>query len=131
MPRATQSTRDILSETFESGRRVLVPQLATLMRRDKITEVEAAEERRRFWQRAITEQEEASLWQQGMTPYEISKQVYPDRWDMAGAEGRVHESEIAAWSHKHAQKGTPQPSAPPMTPQAPASPQPEPMVEGY
>lgn len=128
MPENPQSSRDILAEVMDQGRKSLVPHIAEMLKRTGIREVDAAETRRRFWQRALTPEQEANLWAQEMlrrgitelvpgSPEAvdiglgISKAVYPDRWDMSMAEGRTHESEIGEWAWSQAQKGPPTPKA--------------------
>lgn len=115
--------RDVLAQVMADGRKTLVPLLAELLRRDGIETVESKEERRLFWQRALTPEQEQALWMQEMatrgvtelTPETaaqiglgISKQVYPARWDMLAADGRDHESDQIRWAYKHAQKGPPE-----------------------
>jgi hypothetical protein len=116
------SPRDILAQTMADGRKSVVPYLAEMLKRDKIAEVPPDEERRRFWQRALTPEQETALWQQEMqqrglmelTPelaldigLKISQQVYPDRWDMMPAEGRDAQSQQAQWAMKHTRAGPP------------------------
>lgn len=120
------SSRDILAETMIQGRKVLTPLLSEMLKRKGIQEVDAAEQRRRFWQRALTPEQEAALWQQemiarGLTELVpgspeavqiglgISKAVYPDRFDMLEGEGRDHASAQAEWAWKMAQEGPPEP----------------------
>ena len=116
--------RDLIAQTMRDGQRVIVPHLAEMLKREGIETVDAAEERRRFWQRAATPEQEQQMWLTEMAALgltellpgspqaldiglKISKAVYPDRWDMAGGEGREHESEQAEWAWKMAQKGPP------------------------
>jgi hypothetical protein len=135
------SQRDILAEVMAQGRKVLVPHLAEMLKREKIETIGGAEERRRFWQRAMTPEQEQMLWQTEManrgitelTPdvaleigLGISQKVYPSRWDMATAEGREHESEIAQWAWQHAKKGDPNAAAD----EQPTPAQPAPTNEG-
>jgi hypothetical protein len=125
--------RDILAETMTQGKKVLVPMLAEMLKRKGIETVESKEERRRFWQRAATPEQEALMWQQemanrGLTELVpgapqtldiglgISKRVYPDRWDMAPGEGRDTESAQAEWAARHARKGPPEAEAAPAEP---------------
>ena len=124
MPDA-KAPRDIFAETMSDGRKVLVPYLAEMLKRGKISEVDAKDERRRFWLRAMTEEQEAQLWQQAMlqrgltpetlTPEQatdiglgIAKQVYQARFDMMEKEGRDTPSAQATWAWKHAQMGPPE-----------------------
>lgn len=124
-----QSSRDILAEQMIQGRKVLVPHLAQMLKRRGIQEVDATEQRRRFWQRVLTPEQEAQLWQQEMAMrgitelvpgspealdigLGIAKQVYPDRFDMMAGEGRDHESDQADWAWKMASKGPPPEEAP-------------------
>ena len=124
-PKDPGSPRDILAQTMTDGRKVLVPHLAGLLKRNKIAEVESSEERLRFWQRALSPEQEQLLWQQEMAArgiqqlvpgspevldidLGISKQVYPSRWDMLPGEGRDDQSDQAMWAWKHAQKGPPE-----------------------
>jgi hypothetical protein len=111
---------------MEQSRTALTPNLAALLKRDKIKELSSAEERERFWRRALSDEQEQALWQQMMlskgitqlTPgapetlamgLEISKQVYPDRHDMAPGEGRTTEAQQAEWAARHARRGPPKP----------------------
>lgn len=126
-----ESPRDILATTMRDGRKVIVPLLAEMLKRRGIEEVDNTEERRRFWQRALTPEQEAALWQQEMTSrgitelvpgspealdigLGISKQVYPDRWDMMAGEGRDQGSAQAVWAAKHARRGPPEQTQEPM-----------------
>jgi hypothetical protein len=124
MAESAGSPRDILAQTMADGRKVLVPYLATMMKRSDIKEVDASEQRRRFWQRALTPEQEQQLWVQELAArgipqlvpgspdavdigLKISKQTYPDRWDMLPGEGRDNQSDQAMWAWKQAQKGPP------------------------
>ncbi len=123
MPKDAVSSRDILAETMSDGRKAVVPYLAEMMRREsKIAEVPPDEERTRFWQRALTPEQEAQLWASEMqargittlTPEQatdiglkIGSQVYPDRFDMMGQEGRTTQAQQARWAWKHMQAGPP------------------------
>lgn len=126
MPDTAGSPRDVLAEVMAEGRKVLVPHLAEMLKRTQIKEIDTSEERQRFWQRAITPEQEQLLWQEGMarlgtlelTPdqaldlgLQISKRVYPDRWDMLGGEGRDAQSDQAMWAWKQAKLGPPVPRA--------------------
>ncbi len=121
-----ESSRDILAEQMASGRKVLVPILAEMLKTSRVKEVDTSEERRLFWEPAITDEEEDRLWADAMiregingpvTPemlplmtkigLEISHRKFPDRWDMAGAEGRNTDAQTAEWALKHALKGRP------------------------
>jgi hypothetical protein len=93
---APQSPRDILAEVMDQSRKALVPHLAEMLKRSKIKEVDSSEERTRFWQRALTPEQEQELWRQelvkagtldtsALSPQQllgigitISQQVYPD-----------------------------------------------------
>lgn len=122
MPEAN-SPRDILAETMSQGRKALVPNLASMLKREKIAEVPPDEERRLFWQRALTPEHEAQLWRDEMmqrgiselTPEQavdiglkLAQQVYPGRFDMMAAEGRSTQAEQATWAWNHAQHGPPE-----------------------
>lgn len=125
MPEAAASPRDILAETMADGRKSVVPYLAEMLKRDKIAEVPSDEERRRFWQRAVTPEQEQQLWlgemqARGLTPetmtpeqaldlgLKIGQQVYPDRWDMMSGEGRNTQAQQATWAWKHTKLGPPE-----------------------
>lgn len=133
MPEAPSSPRDILAETMADGRKVITPYLAEMLKTSRVAEVPTAEERKRFWQRAMNEQQEAELWvtemqRRGLPPVPpadpvqadeylkqmtdvglgISKQVYVDRWDMMPQEGRDTQADQARWAWKHAKVGPPQ-----------------------
>ena len=120
--------RDILARTMRDGRDVLIPHIAEMLRREGIAEVPSDEERRRFWQAALTDEQEQQMWTQAMIArgitqlipgspeaidigLGISKAKYPDRWDMLEGEGRNHASQQATWAMKHARKGPPAPNA--------------------
>lgn len=121
-----ESPRDILARVMDGGRKTVVPLLAEMLRRKGIAEIPSAEERRRYWQRALTVEQEQQLWAEEMarrgiqqlTPgapetiemgLGIAKQVFPDRFDMMTGEGRDQASAQAEWAYKHAQRGEPQP----------------------
>lgn len=133
MPDKPLAPRDILARVMDDGKKTLTPHLAEMLRRDGIEEVDGGEQRRRFWQRAISPEQEAILWQQAMVQrgitqllpgspaaleigLGISKSVYPDRWDMAPQEGRDHQSQQAEWAWTLARRGAPQPKADEMQP---------------
>lgn len=118
-----QSPRDILAEVVSEGRKVLVPHLAEMLKRSNIAEVTPSEERQRFWQRAMTPEQEQQAWQAEMaqrglaelTPEQavdiglaVSKRVYPGRWDMMTGEGRDTQAQQATWAWKHAKQGNPE-----------------------
>ncbi len=120
-----KSHRNILAELMAGGQKTLVPHLAEMLKRTGIEEVDASGERERFWQPALTDEQEQEAWRQEMAArgitqlvpgspevidigLKISKVKYPARWDMAPGEGREHESEQAELSYKHARKGQPQ-----------------------
>lgn len=135
MPEKPLSPRDIQARVMEDGKKTLVPHLAALLNREGITEVLPAEERRRFWQRAMTPEQEQEVWVQEMAQAGITQlvpgapetielglrvaaTVYPDRFDMLAQEGRDTPSAQAAWAMKHARRGppTPKPRPAPTTP---------------
>lgn len=126
MPDA-ESSRDIMARQMTEGRKVLVPYLAEHFKRKGIKQLDAAEQKRRFAQRALTPEQEAALWAQEMASrgltelvpgspqvleigLGISKQVYPDRWDMMTGEGRDHASDQAEWAMKMAKECFPEPA---------------------
>lgn len=118
-----QGTRDIVADVMAQGRKTTVPILAEMLKREKIARVAPADEHALFWTRALTPEEEQAkgqelMQQQGvtgpMTPkqelafrLELSKHVFPQRWDAARGGGRSAPSEIAMWADKHAKKGPP------------------------
>lgn len=118
-----QGTRDIVADVMAQGKKTTVPILAEMLKREKIARVPAADERALFWTRALTPEEEQAKWQelmgqQGivgpMTPeqqlnlsLEVSKHVYPQRWDAMRGAGRSAPSEQAMWANGHAKKGPP------------------------
>jgi hypothetical protein len=120
--------RDILARTMKDGRDVLIPHIAEMLRREGIAEVPSDEERRRFWQAALTDEQEQQMWAQAMIArgitqlipgspeaidigLGIAKAKYPDRFDMMGQEGRDHASQQALWAMRHAKAGPPTPKA--------------------
>lgn len=124
----SMSSRDILARVMRDGRKVLVPHLAEMLQREAIETVESKNERKLFWERAVTPEQEAQMWlgemaARGITELvpgspeaadiglKISKSVYPARWDMMSGEGRQHASEQAMWAWKHAKQGPPEPKA--------------------
>ena len=125
MPDA-RSPRDMLAEIMAGARQVMVPHLAEMLRTDRVKNVPPNEERARFWQRALTPEQEQQMWvdeaiARGITAWvpgsaealdaglKISKAVFPGRWDMAGQEGRSTEAQQAEWAWKHAKQGAPEP----------------------
>lgn len=125
--------RNTLAGLMAGGQKALVPHLAEMLKREGIEELDASDERERFWQSALTDAQEQEMWRQEMAArgitqlvpgspgvidigLKISKSKYPTRWDMAPGEGREHESEQATWAYKQAKKGPPKPKGPaPMT----------------
>lgn len=122
------SSRDILARVMRDGRKVIVPHIAEMLKREGIETVESKEERRLFWLRAVTPEREARMWldemaQRGLTELvpgspealemglKISKSVYPSRWDMLEGEGRDHQSEQSMWALKAAKQGPPESKA--------------------
>jgi len=121
-----KSPRDLLAETMSGGRKVLVPHLAEMLKTNRVKELGSAEERERFWQAAITDAQEAQMWQdematRGLTELvpgspevvdiglKVSKAKYPSRWDMMVAEGRDTTPVQAEWAARHARRGPPVP----------------------
>lgn len=118
------SPRDLLAETMAGGRKVIVPHLAEMLKTRRVQELGSSEERRRFWQPAITDAEEQQMWRdemaaRGLTALvpgspaavdiglKVSKVKYPDRWDMAPQEGRDTDSAQAEWAARHMRLGPP------------------------
>jgi hypothetical protein len=93
------------------------------------TTLTAPQERAAFWKRAMTPEQEAQLWQQGLAEAaqqginpddaikqlapKISAQVYTYRWQMAAWGGRDTPDKVAAWASKHAAAGPPDDSLTP------------------
>lgn len=119
------SQRDVLGEFMASSKKELIPYLAEMMRTRRVQEVGTAEMRRRFWQPAITDDEEQRLWEEemvrdGLTPdtltpehvlrigLKLSQIKYPDRWDLAGQEGRTTDAQKSMWAYQMAEKGPPE-----------------------
>lgn len=124
MPDA-ESSRDIMARTMTDGRKVLVPYLAEHFKRKGIRELDPAEQKRRFVQAAITDDQERQMWIQEMTSrglaelvpgspqaldigLGIAKVKYPDRFDMLAGEGRDHASDQAEWAMKMAKQCYPE-----------------------
>lgn len=63
------------------------------------TEISAKEERRLFWLRKPGVDEQA-LWAQGKNPSEISRALYPIRWELLSMGGRITKTEQVKWA-KH------------------------------
>lgn len=118
------SRRDLLAEVMAGAQKVQTPLLAEQLRTDRVQAVDTSEERRRFWQAAISEQQEQQMWRdemaaRGLTTVlpgspeaidigmRISKAKYPDRFDMMGQEGRNTVAQQAQWAFRHMQKGPP------------------------
>lgn len=116
--------RDMLAQIMQAGKETLIPHLAEMLKRDALVEVGSDGERRLFWQPALTDEQEARMWQQAMIQrgitelvpgspaaieigLGISKAKYPGRWDMLEGEGRDHASDQAEWAMKHAREGPP------------------------
>lgn len=126
MPNQPAAPRDVLARVMVEGKKTLVPLLGEMLRRKGIEEVDGGEMRRRYWQAALTDEQEQQMWTQEMIArgitqlvpgdpqtldigLKISKAKYPDRWDMLGQEGRDQSSAQAEWAWKQAQKGPPAP----------------------
>lgn len=109
---------------FHEGKQAIVPHLAEMLKRKGIEELPTSEQRRRFHQAAITDEQEQQMWAQEMIArgitqlvpgdpqtidigLKISKAKYPDRWDMAAGEGRDTSSAQAEWLWKMARTGPP------------------------
>lgn len=133
MPEA-KSSRDVLAQVMDEGKKRMIPLLAEMMKRDAIAEVPPDEERRQFWAPAITDEQEQQMWQQEMTTrgvspemandpeqaqkyldqmvdigLKIASQKYPGRFDMMTGEGRNTQAQQALWAWRHAQAGSPKP----------------------
>ncbi len=125
MPEAA-APRDVLAEVMDGGKKAIVPHLAEMLRRKGIAEVPTAEQKRRFDQPAITDEQEQQMWQQEMIArgiqqlvpgdpatidigLKISKAKFPDRWDMMTGEGRDKTSAQAEWAWKMARSTLPKP----------------------
>jgi hypothetical protein len=70
------------------------------------TKLSAEDERRLFWLRDPQVDEQA-LWQQGKTPAEISKALYPHRWQVLTAGGRIKLEDQTAWAERQLRLGPP------------------------
>lgn len=121
---STKSRRDLLAEVMAGAQRVQTPLLAELLLSDRVQKVDPSDERRRFWQAAITDEQEQQMWRdeataRGVTAWvpgspealdaglKIAKVKYPDRFDMMGQEGRNTTAQHALWAWGHAKKGMP------------------------
>lgn len=119
-----KTQRDLLAEVMAGAQRVQTPLLAEQLKSDRVSAVDSSEERRRFWQAAITDEQEQQMWRdemaaRGLTTVlpgspeaidigmAISKSKFPDRWDMAEQEGRNTTAQQATWAWNHAKKGAP------------------------
>lgn len=125
MPELT-APRDILAQVMKDGKDVMVPLLAEQLKREAIDEVPSDEQRRLWWQRALTPEQEQQEWMnemaaRGLTELipgspevteiglKIAPKVYPSRFDMMTAEGRDSQSAQAVWSWKMAKTKPPEP----------------------
>ena len=121
-----KSPRDILGEVMAGAQKTQTPLLAELLKSDRVTEVDSSEERQRFWQSALTDEQEQQMWADAMAArgltqlvpgsrevldigMAVSKAKYPTRFDMMEQEGRTTEAQQAMWAAEHARKGMPEP----------------------
>ena len=121
-----RSPRDLLAEVMAGAQRVQTPLLAELLKTDRVQPVDSSEERRRFWQAAITDEQEQQMWRDEMAArglqvvlpgspeaidigMRIAKVKYPDRFDMMSQEGRNTVAQQAQWLWSHAKKWPPEP----------------------
>lgn len=89
-------TREQVGEAVEDG----------LDRDPTMRHLPPERERELFWQRAMTPEQEAQLWAQGVDPWAISAMVYPERWKLSKM-GRTTLTQQARWFKEHQKKGPP------------------------
>lgn len=115
-----RTARALIARVEQMGRQV-ASSLGTPYGNDDIS---AEEERRRFWLRDPTV-DATALWAQGKTPKEISQALYPHRWELLSAGGRITLEEQVKWAEHHARlgppEGTPEPPDASQTTTAPDS----------
>lgn len=120
MPRAPQSSREVLGSILAKNRPVIAETLAAVIGRGPRQE-KAESDRRLFWTPAIGLEEAQRLADSGMDPFEQSRQEWPYRWDAVDKDGRDTLKKQAAWVARMTRLGPPEdlirrPAAPdPMT----------------
>ena len=55
-------------------------------------------------ERHLTPEQEAALWQQGLTPEEIGMQVFKNRERLMKSGGRIEPSQWISWANRQAQR---------------------------
>lgn len=114
-----ERTARVLAERIESMGRAVAEAQGTPYGNEMIS---AEEERRLFWLRDPTVDEQA-LWAAGTnTPAEISKKLYPHRWKILGAGGRIKLPEQVRWAERQLSMGPPEGTPTPPEPE-PVEPQ--------
>ena len=104
---ATENTRAELAQRLLETRREVGEAVTEGITRDPtMRQLPPEKERELFWQRAVTPEQEAQLWAQGVDPWAISAMVYPERWKLAKL-GRPTLTQQVRWFKEHQQKGPP------------------------
>ena len=98
-----QTARALLARIEQQGRAVGAA-LGTPYQNVTLT---PERERRLFWQRD-PEADEAALWQAGKRPDEISKALYPHRWKILNANGRIKLKQQVEWAERMLRLGPPE-----------------------
>jgi hypothetical protein len=137
MPRQPESSREVLGSLIASNRPVIGEYLASVIGRGPRSE-KAESDRRLFWTPALTLEEQAQLEATGTDPFEVSRQVYPWRWDALDKDGRTTIKDQAVWVARMTRLGPPEdlvrqpapPAAPDPMGMTPPEPMPMPMMGG-
>ena len=104
---AAENTRAELAQRLLETREQVGEAVTEGITRDPtMRQLPPEQERELFWQRAVTPEQEAQLWAQGVDPWAISAMVYPERWKLAKL-GRPTLTQQARWFKEHQQKGPP------------------------
>jgi hypothetical protein len=132
MPRTarTKTVREIAAEMLVERRKQTGDQVAVELDHPTGAQpIPSSRERELFWKRSLPPEQELALQQQGLTPSQISAQVFARRWQMARMMFGDDAVKIGEWARRHVRLGPPDQPTPGDTPDAPTAPGPP--VGGY
>lgn len=106
MPRTPESSREILGNLVARNKPVIAENLAAIIGHGPRSQ-KAESDRRLFWTPAMSLEQQAQLEAAGTDPYEVSRQVWPWRWDAVDKDGRDDLKKQAAWVKRMNNLGPP------------------------
>jgi hypothetical protein len=108
----TKTVREIAAEMLVERRKQTGDQVAIELDHPTGAQpIQSGRERELFWKRSLPPEQEFALQQQGLTPSQISAQVFARRWQMAKMMFGDDAVKISEWAHRHVRLGPPEPKA--------------------